>query len=193
MGRTRVTVGLVARAAGAGLLSEGIAGNGSSTHGRASGSFAWLRPAAAPTGWNVARPPGGSTFAYPPGWRSIKTDPGTASVALLRGGRIEAYLNATPRQGGETLANWTRFRTGHNRGEGDRAIRVTASTDNARFRSGRGSCVIDTYSTSRAAYREIACLVSGPKSSAVMVGAAPVDLWSRESPALKQAVSSFVP
>src|SRR4051794_41275221 len=106
MGRTRVTVGLVALAVGAALLIAAIAGNGSSTHGRASGSFAWLRPAAAPTGWNVARTPGGSTFAYPPGWRSIKTDPGTASVALLRGGRVEAYLNATPRQGGETLPHW---------------------------------------------------------------------------------------
>jgi hypothetical protein len=114
-------------------------------------------------------------------------------VALLRGGRIEGFLNATPKQGAETLANWTSFRTGHNRGEGDRGIRVAASTNNARFRSGRGSCVIDTYSTSRAAYREIACLVSGPRSSAVIVGAAPLGLWSREASALTRAVSSFVP
>src|SRR3954470_5728519 len=158
MRRTRVTLGVVALAVGAVVLIAAIAGNGSSTLGRASGSFAWFRPAAAPTGWNVARTPGGSTFAYPPGWRSIKTDPGTASVALLRGGQIEGYLNATPRQGGGTLADWGGLRPKQKLGRGDRGLRVIASTDNARFRSGRGSCVIGTYSTSRAAYREIACL-----------------------------------
>jgi hypothetical protein len=188
-----VTVGLGALAVGAGLLVAAIAGSGNSTHGRASGSFAWLHPATAPAGWKVARTPGGSTFGYPPGWRSIKTDPGTASVALLRGGRIEAFLNATPKQGPETLANWSRFRTGHNRGEGDRGVRLTASIEDAPFRSGRGSCVTDTYTTSKADYREIACLVSGPRSSAVMVAAAPVELWNHEAASLRRAVTTFVP
>jgi hypothetical protein len=188
-----VTVGLVALAVGAGLLVAAIAGSGNSTHGRASGSFAWLHPATAPAGWRVARTAGGSTFSYPPGWRSIKTDPGTTSVALVRGGRIEAYLNATPKQGAETLADWSRFRPAHNLGEGDRGVRVAASTDRAPFRSGRGSCVIDTYTTSKTAYREIACLVSGPRPSAVMVAAAPVELWNHEAASLQRAVSSFVP
>jgi hypothetical protein len=188
-----VIVGLVAIAVGAAVLIAAIAGSGSSARGRASDSFAWLRPGAPPTGWKVARTSSGSAFAYPPGWRAIKTDPGTASVALLRGARIEAYVNVTPKQGTETLANWTRFRTGHNRGEGDRTVRVEASTHSAPFRSGRGSCVIDTYTTSKASYREIACLVSGPASSAVVVAAAPIGLWSREAPALERAVSSFVP
>jgi hypothetical protein len=193
MKRMRVTAGLVAVAVGAAVLVAAIAGNGSSTHGRASGSFAWLRPAAAPDGWTVARTPGGSTFAYPPGWRPIKTDPGTASVALLRRGRIAAYLNATPRQGGETLSDWSSFRPRHNLGEGDRGLRVEAATENVSFRSGRGSCVIDSYTTSKAHYREIACLVSGPRSSAVVVAAAPVGLWSREAAALRRAVSTFTP
>jgi hypothetical protein len=114
-------------------------------------------------------------------------------VALLHGGRIEAYVNATPKQGTETLAKWSRFRTGHNRGEGDRTVRVEASTSNAPFRSGRGSCVIDTYTTSKAAYREIACLVSGQGSSAVVVAAAPIGLWNHQSVALERAASSFVP
>jgi hypothetical protein len=193
MGRTRVTVGLIVLAVGAAVLVAAIAGGGSSARGRASGPFAWLRPAGPPTGWKVARTSGGSTFAYPPGWRTIKTDPGTASVALLRGARIEAYINATPKQGTETLANWSRFRTGHNRGEGDRTVHVEASTSNAPFRSGRGSCVVDTYTTSKASYREIACLVSGPEASAVVVAAAPVGLWGREAPALERAITSFVP
>jgi hypothetical protein len=132
-------------------------------------------------------------LAYPPGWTAIKTDPGTASVALLGGGeRIDGFLNATPRQGSETFADWSRFRPQHNQGEGDRDERLVAATTHGRFRSGRGACVIDTYTTSKASYREIACLVSGPDSSAVVVAAAPIGLWDREAATLQRAVSGFV-
>jgi hypothetical protein len=159
-----------------------------------SGAFAWLHPAPPPAGWTVARIAGGASFAYPPGWRAIKTDPGTASVALLgRRGRIEGYLNATPRQGSETLANWSHFRPGHNRDEGDRSLRVVASSKGLTFASGRGSCVIDDYKTSITRYREIACFVSSPGSSAVMVAAAPKSLWDRRAATLQRAVSSFSP
>jgi hypothetical protein len=123
----------------------------------------------------------------------IKTDPGTVSVALLRNrGRIDGYLNATPRQGTETLADWSRFRPRHNVSEGDRRVRVLAATRAGRFRSGKGACVIDTYATSKAAYREIACLVSGPHASTVIVAAAPNRLWARQGPTLERAVSSFI-
>ena len=132
-------------------------------------------------------------LAYPPGWTPIKTDPGTASVALLGGGeRIDGYRNATPGQGNETLADWRRFRPQHNRDEGDRGVRLLAATTTARLRSGRGSCVIDTYTTSKASYREIACLVSSPGSSAVVVAAAPTALWNQQAATLQRAVSSFV-
>ena len=194
MRRTRVTVGLVAVAAAAAVLVAAIGGNGSSTHVRASGPFGWLRPAPAPAGWSVARVPSGARLAYPPGWNRIKTDSGTASVALLRSrGRIDAFLNATPRQGTETLANWSRFRPQHNRREGDRGEHLVASTTDAHFRSGRGSCVIDTYTTSKATYREIACLVSSARTSAVVVAAAPSALWHGQAATLERAVSSFVP
>jgi hypothetical protein len=53
--------------------------------------------------------------------------------------------------------------------------------------------VIDTYTTSKAAYREIACLVVGTRSTAVMVAAAPEALWGRVAPTLERAMSSFVP
>jgi hypothetical protein len=53
--------------------------------------------------------------------------------------------------------------------------------------------VIDTYATSKAAYREIACLVAGKRSTAVMVAAAPDALWDREAATLERAMSSFVP
>jgi hypothetical protein len=192
MSRTRVTVSLAAVAVGAVLLvaPAGCAGSG---RGPASGPFDWLRPASAPTGWNVARIRGGAMLAYPPGWTPLKTDPGTASVALLgHRERIDGYLNATPRQSNETLADWRRFRPQHNQGEGDRGVRLVAATTDGRFRSGRGACVIDTYSTSKASYREIACLVSGPGSSAVVVAAAPIALWDQQAAELQRAVSSFV-
>jgi hypothetical protein len=192
MRRTRVTVGLVVVTVGAALLMV-LAGCGGSARSRASGPFAWLKPASPPSGWNVARTQAGAMLAYPPGWTPIKTDPGTASVALLGGGgQIDGYLNTTPRQGNETLADWSRFRPQHNQGEGDRGVRLVAATTAGRFRSGRGACLIDTYTTSKASYREIACLVSGQGSSAVVVAAAPTVLWDRRAATLQRAVSSFV-
>ena len=192
MGRTRETVGPIA--VGVILpLAVALAGCGASGHGRASGPFGWLKPGAPPSSWNSARTHDGATLAYPPGWTQIRTDPGTASVALLGAGkRIDGYLNVTPRQGAETLANWSRFRPRHNRSEGDRGVRLVAATTDGRFRSGRGSCVIDAYTTSKAAYREIACLVSGPRSSAVVVAAAPIGMWNRRAATLERAVTSFV-
>jgi hypothetical protein len=191
MRRMRVTVGLGVVAVGAALLVA-LAGCGGSARGRASGPFAWLKPASSPSGWKVARTQAGAMLAYPPGWTPIKTDRGTASVALLGDGeRIDGYLNATPRQGTETLADWSRVRPQHNQGEGDRSVRLLATTTTARFRSGRGACVIDTYTTSKANYREIACLVSGPSSS-VVVAAAPNVLWDQQAATLQRAVASFV-
>jgi hypothetical protein len=191
--RSRAIVGLVAVTLAAVVLIVGLAGGGESSHRRLSGPFAWLDPASPPAGWKVARSSGGA-LAYPPGWRPITTDPGTASVALLGGGdRIDGYLNATPKQGAETLANWSRFRPEHNLDEGGRSVHVIASASHLSFRSGPGSCVIDDYTTSKATYREIACLVSGPRSSAVVVAAAPIALWEQQAATLERAVSSFVP
>ena len=192
MRRTRVTVAVAGVAVGA-LLVTALSGCGGSGSGRAFGPFAWLKPETPPTGWRVARIQGGAMLAYPPGWTRIKTDPGTISAALLGAGqRIDGYLNATPKQGAETLADWSRFRPRHNQGQGDRGVRVLAATTARRFRSGRGACVIDTYTTPKAAYREIACLVSGSSSSTVVVAAAPVALWARQAAMLERAVSSFV-
>ena len=193
MRRTWASAGLVIAVL---ALTAGVTGcgGGQASHRRVAGPFAWLRPIPPPAGWEIARIPVGSTLAFPPGWSSIKTDPGTASVALLgAGGRIDAYLNATPKQGPETLANWNRLRPEHNRAEGNRGVRVVASANDLRFPSGRGSCVIDTYTTSKDTYREIACLVVAPSSSAVVVAAAPTSLWPAQVATFERAVSSFVP
>jgi len=195
MTRMRESVGAVTAAAVVavvGVLIAALTTGGGPSRARASGPFSWLAPSTPPAGWKLARTPAGAVLAYPPGWRPIVTDPGSASVALTnKRGLIEGYLNATPTDGRETLANWTRFRPQHNREEGDRSVRLLAATSSAPFRTGRGSCVIDSYVTSRAAYREIACLVSGPTSSAVVVAAAPSALWDQQAATLQKAVSSF--
>jgi hypothetical protein len=192
MRRTRAVIGLAAVGAGVVALIIVLAAGATSPR-RASGPFAWLRPASPPVGWHVARIPDGAALAYPPGWTAIKTDPGTASVALRdSAGRIDGYLNVTPKQGAETLANWSRFRPRKNHSEGARDVRLLAATSSAHFRSARGSCVIDTYTTSLTAYEEIACLVSGPRSSDVVVAAAPAGHWGERSAVLERAVASFV-
>jgi hypothetical protein len=156
-------------------------------------AFAWLRPAAAPVGWKHARlPSSGATLAYPPGWHAIHTDPGTASVALTNARhKIVGYLNATPRQGAETLANWARFRTGHIREEGSRQVRTAAAATGLRFRSGQGSCVVDDYRNAATRYREIACIVKGARATTVIVGAAPAAEWAKRAAVIEPAIASF--
>jgi hypothetical protein len=153
-----------------------------------------VRPAAAPAKWNVGRLPSRTAeLAYPPGWRPIRTDPGTFSAALLgHHGRIRGYLNATPQSGAETLANWASFRPAHNAEEGDRGVVREASAARLPFHSGTGSCVMDHYSTTTSArYREIACIVHGPRATTVVVAAAQPADWARLRPQLERSITSF--
>ena len=171
----------------------GAAGGSASVNGQAP-AFRWLHPRPPPRGWKLARlPSGAATFAYPRTWRPIRTDPGTASVALIGHGRgIRGYLNATPRQGAETLANWPSFRIQHLREEeSSKDVRLIASAHGLRFRSGRGSCVIDSYRTSRTRYREIACLVAGTRTSCVVVSAAPSKTWAQQAETIERAIASL--
>jgi hypothetical protein len=172
----------------------GTAAGGSASVSRQAPAFRWLHPGPPPLGWKLARlPSGAATFAYPRTWRPIRTDPGTASVALLgHGHSIRGYLNATPRQGAETLANWPSFRIQHLREEDNSTdVRLIASVHGLGFRSGRGSCVIDSYRTSRTRYREIACLVAGRRTSSVVVGAAPSKTWARQAKTIERAIGSL--
>jgi hypothetical protein len=187
---------LAAAVALAGCGGAGHSGAPATGAGRAPANpppFAWLAPGPAGAAWTVARLPSGAALARPPGWQNVHSDPGTASFAL-RDSRaaIVAYLNATPRQGAESLANWPTFRTRHNTEEGSRAIRRIAAARGLRFRSGPGSCVIDQYRTVARSYREIACLVSGPHRATVVVGAATPGVWPREAPVIERAISAFL-
>jgi hypothetical protein len=169
------------------------AGGSTAVNGRAR-AFRWLHLRPPPRSWKLARlPSGAATFAYPRTWRPIRSDPGTVSVALIRPGRsIRGYLNATPRQGTETLTNWPSFRVQHLREEeSSKDVRLIASAHGLRFRSGRGSCVIDTYRTSRTRYREIACLVAGTRTSSVLVGAAPSTTWAQQAETIERAIASL--
>jgi hypothetical protein len=170
----------------------GAADGSASLNGQAP-AFRWLHPRPPPRGWKLARlPSGAATFAYPKTWRPIRTDPGTASVALIGHARsIRGYLNATPRQGRETLANWPSFRIQHLREDETTDVRLIASAHGLRFRSGRGSCVIDSYRTSRTRYREIACLVAGSRTSSVLVGAAPSKTWAQQAETIERAIASL--
>jgi hypothetical protein len=196
-----VALGLVAALA---LAAQGCGGGHSGESSRSSSApkptgqaraFAWLRPSPPPSSWNTSRLPGGiARLAYPLGWQAIRSDPGTVSAALRAQDReILGYLNATPRQGTETLSNWGSFRLDHNRDEGDVDVRPVASATNLRFPRGHGSCVIDVYTSSTGhSYREVACIVAGASATTVVVGAAPPPQWARQGPAIERAISSFL-
>jgi hypothetical protein len=157
-------------------------------------AFAWVRPSALPPGWTAQRLPNSpARLPTPSGWHPSRGDAGTRTT-IVKGpdGRIAGYLNATPRQGEESTASWDSFRVDHNRDEGERRVRLLASATGLRFRSGSGSCVLDSYvTTSGHRYREVACIVAGRTETTVVVGAAPPRGWDAKAPAIERAIDSF--
>jgi hypothetical protein len=130
---------------------------------------------------------------YPPGWRRAHGDPGTATAVLLNADHaFTGYLNVTPRQGRESLGDWGSFRVAHNADEGDLHIRRIAVSRVLPFRTGRGRCVRDNYTTGTGGqFDELACLVAGPRATAVIVGAAPPRIWGQMSSRIEHAISAF--
>src|SRR5690349_4827454 len=156
------------------------------------GPFSWLRPGAVPRGWSVATTPSRAMLAYPAGWHEIESDRGTVSAAPRgRRGFFAGYLNATPQSGNETLANWRRVRPAHVAEEGAQRVTVIGSATGLRFRGGLGSCVAESYSTSKMRFREVPCIVTATRAPPVVVAAAPAAGWAREAPALEKAIASF--
>lgn len=171
--------------------TSGQVGGGQFSGGGPS-AFAWLHPAPAPPGWRTARIASGAVLAYPREWRRQHGDPGTATAAL-RGpdGSFLGYLNLTPRQGAETLANWSEFRVEHNAEEGDRAVTRLSAATGLHFLTGHGSCVEDHYSTETGGhFIEIACLVAGRHAQSVVVGAASLGSWRMMSRTIERAIAA---
>jgi hypothetical protein len=207
--RHRLACAASLAALGLGLVGAGCGSNagkpgGSGTSGAASSTpggarttsagagtaAAWLRSSPAPAGWPAINIGSGGRMVYPPTWHRIRGDAGTASAALTTArGRFVGYLNLTPQQGKETLANFPAFRLDHNHDEGDRQIHRLAAATNLAFPAGRGSCVKDEYRTGTGAhYIELACIVSGQRTTAVIVGAAPPAEWPQVGGDIARAV-----
>lgn len=174
-------------------LASGCGGAASSpARIAAAGDFGAIRAEAPPPHWAGIRVASGATLFYPPRWTVARGDAGTAT-AVLEGasGALRGYLNLTPRQGGESLANWPDFRLAHNTREGDRQVRSEAIARGVRFRTGRGTCVRDRYATSSGArYVELACLVQGARATSVVVAASPPGAWAGVSVQLYRALSA---
>jgi hypothetical protein len=194
--RTKIaTVGAAALIVAAALaIAKGGHGDAAVPSSIHPSALAWVHPSALPTGWSVKRLPGSpARLPTPASWQSSEGDPGTRTT-VLKGpsGEIAGYLNATPRQGVETPANWSAFRVDHNREEGDRKVRLLAAAAGLRFRTATGSCVLDSYTTANDhSYREVACIVAGQSATTVIVAAAPPRRWGAEAPTLERAITSF--
>ena len=155
-------------------------------------SFAWLAMGSVPGSWPAPGTLAGGSLPRPPGWQPARGDRGTVSFVERRNGAIVGYLNATPRSGRETLANWKQFRVAHNADEGDRDVRLIDGMTGRTVSSSRVSCVKDSYRTSRSRYVELACLVATPRASTVVLGASPPGEWSRQQPVIERAIAGFV-
>jgi hypothetical protein len=158
--------------------------------------FPKLVPAPAPSGWrHLTLPDGTAVLSYPPGMRRIGGDDDALSAAKRSpGGRFLLYLNATPRQGDESLRNWVSFRLRLLRADDAARARLVAAVSGQRFRGGAGSCVIDDYVTRIHSnhFTELACLVRGLAGVSVIVAAAPTARWSAAEPILGRAVSAYL-
>jgi hypothetical protein len=184
---------LAAALAASGCGSTGTPSTTSASGAATGGTFPVLRPGPPPVGWRRATLPSSAVLAYPASWRRIGGDAGTATAALRDAhGHFLSYLNLTPRQGRETLADWAAFRPAHNREEGETRVVSQGSARGVPFRGGaHGSCVRDAYSTKTSGrFVEIACLVHGSRTDSVIVAAAPPAQWAREWPALRRALEA---
>jgi hypothetical protein len=157
--------------------------------------FPSLHPAAAPAGWqHAALPNGTAVLSYPPSLHPLAGDKFAVSAAKRSlGGAFQLYLNATPRQGTETLAHWPAFRLRLLRSDTAAVAHLDAAATGVKFRGGTGSCVIDDYISKigRHHYQEIACLVQGRTSGSVIVAAAPAAQWASARPLLFRAVAAY--
>ena len=174
----------------AGSLTSTGRGTGTTNDG-----FGWFRAQASPTGWRAVEVPGHlAVLSYPSTARQVYADPGAVAVAAVTpAGDYVTYLNVTPRQGGESIANWARFRLEHLADDTAGPAILLAAAQGLAFRGGTGSCVLDDYTSRIGAhrYREIACLVSGDRGDSVLIAATLAADWPQQEQVLKLAVDSY--
>ncbi len=133
-------------------------------------------------------------LAYPPAMRKVESDTGAVAVAqFTSSGAYVKYLNATPRQGDETLADWPEFRLDHLTDDDASSDRLIAESHGVKFLGGTGTCVIDAYVTKIKSHHftELACYVRGPSTASVIVAAAPSADWASQSAVLMRAVAAY--
>jgi len=186
-----VAVGLIVALLASACGSAGSAATG----GRAvsAGVLASLRTQAAPHDWRSVRlAAGGAALAAPPGWHRVSGDPGSATFVLgADADHPRAYLNATPATEEEQLGSWVGFRLSHNRGEGDRNVRLLAARGELRLGgSVAARCVQDAYTSGTTRYTEIACLAQSRSGRTVIVAASPTPAWQRERATLMRAIDA---
>jgi hypothetical protein len=149
----------------------------------------------APAGWHLLTlPDGGAVLAYPPAMNRIEGDRGTVSAARVSSsGGYVLYLNATPKQGNESLSDWPGFRIEHLTDEEASTARLLAASHGVRFLGGTGTCVVDTYVTKIKShhYTELACFVQGKTGSSVIIAAALSADWKSDSAMLMRAIAAY--
>ena len=149
----------------------------------------------APAGWHlVGLPDGKAVLAFPPVMHQVEGDSGTVTAARFgASGTYLLYINATPKQNNETLADWPDFRIDHLIDEDATTARLLAASHGIRFLGGTGTCVIDSYVTKIKAHHftELACFVQGKTGSSVITAAAPTADWKSESGTLMRAVAAY--
>jgi hypothetical protein len=186
-----VVAGLIVAFLASACGSAGSAATAGHTVG--AGVLASLRTQAAPHDWRPVRlSAGGAALAAPPGWRRVSGDPGSATFVLgANADHPRAYLNETPATEEEQLGSWVGFRLSHNRGEGDRNVRLLAARGELRLgESVAARCVQDAYTSGTTRYTEIACLAQAPSGRTVIVAASPTPAWQQERATLMRAIDA---
>jgi hypothetical protein len=157
------------------------------------GTFRWFKATPAPSSWKVHVLPSGGGFLFSPRRFKAVTDHDGVSLAVRNShGTIVEYLNATPKQGPESLRDWPAYRVHVIREESD-AVHEHARAFGLSFNGGKGSCVIDDYRTRVIVhhYREMACFVRGRSASSVVVATALASDWAKALPTLKRALEAY--
>ena len=161
--------------------------------GSRAASFRWFAAAPAPATWrHRALSPGAGILSYPATFVSGNDRDGIARERLDRHGTVLIYLDASPKQGPESLRDWPSYRIGVVRRESN-DVHEDGHAFGLPFRGGSGSCVLDDYRTrvKNHHYREIACFVQGRGHATVLIAAALESEWARAVKILERAVDAY--